>query len=89
MEDLKKPCICFKFCSKLEKSSAETHEITHKKIGNHAMRRAYLSSRFKCGETSVEDCNHPGRPFAGGSHEKLENGGKILNEEHGYHFGDG
>jgi len=53
---------------------------THK-IGKHAMRRAYLSSRFKCGVTSVEDCNHPGRPFTGGSDEKLENGGKTLNEE--------
>jgi hypothetical protein len=41
-----------------------------------------LSSLFKRGETSAEDCDRPGRPFTGGTDKKLKNGGKILNEEH-------
>jgi hypothetical protein len=82
--DLKEQGICVKFCFKLGKTASETHEMLKTAFGGNAMGRTQTFewfSRFKRGETSVEDSEGSGRPSTGHTDENVENVRKMFNED--------
>ena len=65
MADVKEQRICMKFCFKLNKNAAETHQMLKEAFGEQALSQARTFERFKRfkdGQESVEDCKHSGRP---------------------------
>jgi len=55
-----------KFCSKLEKTAAETVELMRQVYGDNCLSRAQIFrwyARFKTGVETIEDEARPGRPF--------------------------
>jgi hypothetical protein len=84
MVDLKEKGICVKFCFRLGKPAWETHEMLKTAFGDNVMGRKTKFewfSRFKLGETSIEDSERPGRPSTGRTDENVENVREIFNEE--------
>jgi hypothetical protein len=84
MADFKEQRICVKFCFKLRKTASETHGMLKTAFGDNAMGRTQTFewfSRFKRGETSVEDSERLGRPSTGRTDENVENVRKIVNED--------
>jgi len=58
MADVKEQRICIKFCSKLNRTAAETHRMLKEAFGEQALSQATTSEwfkRFKDGRESVED----------------------------------
>jgi predicted transcriptional regulator len=83
MADLKEQRICVKFCFKLGKTASETYEMLKTAFGDNAMGRTQAFewfSRFKRGETSVEDSERSGRPSTCRTEKNVENVRKIVNE---------
>jgi hypothetical protein len=84
MADSKEQRICVKFCFELGKTASETHRMLKTAFGDNAMGRTQTFewfSRFKHGETSVEDCDRLGRPSTGRTDENVENVRKIVYED--------
>jgi hypothetical protein len=81
---LKEQRIYVKFCFKLGKTASETHEMLRTAFGNDAMGRTQTFewfSRFKRGDTSVEDSERSHRSSTGRTDENVENVRKIVNED--------
>ena len=65
MAGVKEQRTCIKFCFKLNKTAAETHQMLKEAFGEQALSQARTFERFKCfkdGRESVEDDKHSGRP---------------------------
>jgi len=65
MVDVKEQRICIKFCFKLNKTAAETHQMLKEAFGKQALSQARTFEWFKCfkdGRESVEDRKHSGWP---------------------------
>ena len=65
MADFKEQRICIKFCFKLNKTTAETHQMLKEAFGEQALSQARIFEWFKSfkdGRESVEDHKHSGRP---------------------------
>ena len=65
MADFKEQRICIKFCFKLNKTTAETHQMLKEAFGEQALSQARIFEWFKSfkdGRESVEDRKHSGRP---------------------------
>ena len=65
MADVKEQRICIKFCFKLNKTAAETHQMLKEAFGEQALSqpRTYeWFKHFKDGRESVEDHKHSCRP---------------------------
>jgi histone-lysine N-methyltransferase SETMAR len=83
MADLKEQRIFVKLCFRLGKTASETYEILKTAFGDIAMGRTQTFewfSRFKRGETSIEDSLRSGRPPTGRTDENVENVRKIVSE---------
>ena len=62
--DFKEQRICIKFCFKLNKTTAETHQMLKEAFDEQALSQATTFEwfkRFKDGRESVEDRKHSGR----------------------------
>ena len=58
MVDVKEQRVCIKFCFKLGKSAAKTHQMIKQAFGDHALGQTQTYNwfnRFKNGRTSVDD----------------------------------
>jgi hypothetical protein len=80
--DLKEQRICVKVCFNLGKSASKTHEMLKTAFSNNSMGITQTSewfSRFRRGETSVEDSERSGRSSKGRRDENVENVRKIVN----------
>ena len=63
MAGVKEQRICIKFCCKLNKTAAETHQMLKEAFGEQALSQAKTFEwfkRFKDGRESVEDRTHSG-----------------------------
>jgi hypothetical protein len=63
MVDVKEQCVCIKFCFKLGKSAAKTHQNIKQEFGNDALDQTQTYdwfNRFKNGRTSVDDDERSG-----------------------------
>jgi len=63
MVDVKEQRICIKFCFKLNKTAAETHQMLKEAFGEQALSQARTFKwfkRFEDGRESVEDRKHSG-----------------------------
>jgi hypothetical protein len=72
------------FCFKLGKTASETHEMLKTAFGDNAMGRTQSFerfSRFKLGETLVEDSERSGRPSTGRTDENVGSVREIFNED--------
>ena len=65
MAGVKEQRTCIKFCFKLNKTAAETHQMLKEAFGEQALSQARTFEwfkRFKDGRESVEDDKYSGRP---------------------------
>jgi hypothetical protein len=64
MVDVKERRVCIKFCLKLGKSAAKTHQMIKQAFGDDALGQTQnydWFNRFKNGRTSVDDDESSGR----------------------------
>ena len=76
--------ICFKFCVKLEHSSAETIQMIQKDFGDNAMSAGQIKVWHKCskdGRESVESNPCSGRPATSITPENVEHVWAAINKD--------
>jgi hypothetical protein len=74
MVDFKEQRICIKFCFKLKKNAAETHQMLKEAFGDNAISQSKTFlwyKRFKGGRTSVDDDERSGRPSTSTTPENI------------------
>jgi hypothetical protein len=76
MTDVKEQQICIKFCFKLGKTAAETHQMLMLKeaFGDNTLGQTQTYEwfkRFKNGRVSVDDDEHSERPLTGTTTENV------------------
>ena len=75
MDSFKEQRVCIKFCYNLGKTASETHAMLQKAFGQESMKRTSCFewfSRFKSGQTSVEDECRTGRPVTSTSEKMIK-----------------
>ncbi|PNF38978.1 hypothetical protein B7P43_G06608 [Cryptotermes secundus] len=73
MADLREQRVCIKFCFKLGKTAAETHQMLKQALGENNLGQTQTSNwykRFKNGRTSTDD-DRSGRPSKGKTPENV------------------
>jgi hypothetical protein len=68
MADLREQRVCIKFCFKLGKTAAETHQMLKQAFGDKSLGQTQTYDwykRFKNGRTSTDDDDRSGRPSTG------------------------
>ncbi|PNF18540.1 hypothetical protein B7P43_G08515 [Cryptotermes secundus] len=74
MADLRKQRVCIKFCFKLGKTTAETHQMLEQAYGDNSLGQTQTYNwykRFKNGRTSTDDDEHLGQPSTGTTPENV------------------
>jgi hypothetical protein len=81
MVDIKEQRICIKFCFKLKKTAAETHQMLKEVFGEQALSQARTFEwfkHFKDGRESVEDRKHSGGLSACTTPEMIVKVGEVI-----------
>ncbi|PNF42428.1 hypothetical protein B7P43_G10554 [Cryptotermes secundus] len=74
MADLREQLVCIKFCFKLGKTAAETHQMLKQAFGENSLAQTQIYKwykRFKNGRTLTDDDDRSGRPSTGKTPENV------------------
>jgi len=84
MGGVKEQRTCIKFCFKLNKTEAETHQTLKEAFGEQALSQARTFEwfkHFKDGRKSVEEDKHSGRPSTCTTPEMIAKVGEVILED--------
>jgi hypothetical protein len=84
MTDVTEQWICTKFCFKLSKTAAETHQMLKEAFGDHSLGQTQTYEwfkRFKKGRMSVDDDERSGQPSTGTTTENVAKVRETIRED--------
>ncbi|PNF38892.1 hypothetical protein B7P43_G09916 [Cryptotermes secundus] len=85
MADLREQRVCIKFCFKLGKTAAETHQMLKQAFGENSLGQTQTYNwykRFKNGQTLTDDDNRSGRPLTGKTPENVAKDRDLVLQDH-------
>ncbi|PNF31533.1 hypothetical protein B7P43_G00811 [Cryptotermes secundus] len=85
MTDLREQRVCIKFCFKLRKTDAETHQMFKQAFGENSLGQTQSYDwyeRFKNGRTTTEDNDRSGRPSTGTTLENVAKVRDVIQKQH-------
>ncbi|PNF29661.1 hypothetical protein B7P43_G15773 [Cryptotermes secundus] len=85
MADLREQRVCIKFCFKLGKTAAETHQMLKQAFGENSLGQTKTYNwykRFKNGRTLTDDHDRSGRPSTGKTPENVAKVRNLILQDH-------